>query len=159
MRIKILAAALAAGTLSAPAYALTEIQWWHSMGGALGEALNGVADKFNASQKDYKIVPTFKGTYPESMTAAIARLPVITRAIVAATPIRGGPTVMARMMNALSMPPVHNQTGWRAAAPIPPTPWRTTRSAVMPITAETSVEKATAPKIPTRSPSLPITAA
>src|SRR5439155_24232324 len=47
-------------------------QWWHSMGGALGDALNGLASKFNASQKDYKVVPTFKGTYPESMTAAIA---------------------------------------------------------------------------------------
>jgi sn-glycerol 3-phosphate transport system substrate-binding protein len=42
------------------------------MGGALGEALNGLADKFNASQKDYKVVATFKGSYPESMTAAIA---------------------------------------------------------------------------------------
>src|SRR5207237_6548862 len=42
------------------------------MGGALGDALNGLASKFNASQKDYKVVPTFKGTYPESMTAAIA---------------------------------------------------------------------------------------
>ena len=59
--------------LCAPqAHAQTEIQWWHSMGGALGEALNELADKFNASQKDYKVVPTFKGTYPESMTAAIA---------------------------------------------------------------------------------------
>jgi sn-glycerol 3-phosphate transport system substrate-binding protein len=42
------------------------------MGGALGEALNGLATKFNASQKDYKVVTTFKGSYPESMTAAIA---------------------------------------------------------------------------------------
>src|SRR5207237_9893099 len=42
------------------------------MGGALGDALNGLATKFNASQKEYKVVPTFKGTYPESMTAAIA---------------------------------------------------------------------------------------
>src|SRR6186997_2462239 len=72
MKIKILAAALAAGALSAPAQAQTEIQWWHSMGGALGEALNGLANKFNASQKDYKVVAVFKGGYPESMTAAIA---------------------------------------------------------------------------------------
>ncbi len=73
MRIKLLVAALAsAGLFSGPAQAQTEIQWWHSMGGALGEALNGLADKFNASQKDYKIVATFKGSYPESMTAAIA---------------------------------------------------------------------------------------
>ncbi len=73
MRIGTFAAALAsAGLLAIPAHAQTEIQWWHSMGGALGEALNGLAAKFNASQKDYKIVPTFKGSYPESMTAAIA---------------------------------------------------------------------------------------
>ena len=73
MKIKIPAIALLmSGLLSANAQAQTEIQWWHSMGGALGEALNGVANKFNASQKDYKIVPTFKGSYPESMTAAIA---------------------------------------------------------------------------------------
>ncbi|MFM9982165.1 MAG: sn-glycerol-3-phosphate ABC transporter substrate-binding protein UgpB, partial [Burkholderiales bacterium] len=48
------------------------IQWWHSMGGALGEKLNEVAGKFNASQKEYKINAVFKGSYPESMTAAIA---------------------------------------------------------------------------------------
>ncbi|MGQ0653666.1 MAG: sn-glycerol-3-phosphate ABC transporter substrate-binding protein UgpB [Betaproteobacteria bacterium] len=65
-------AALAAALFASGAQAQTEIQWWHSMPGALGEALNGLANKFNASQKDYKIVPTFKGTYPESMTAAIA---------------------------------------------------------------------------------------
>ena len=73
MKIKALAVALASiGLISTNAHAQVEIQWWHSMGGALGEALNGVADKFNTSQKDYKIVPTFKGSYPESMTAAIA---------------------------------------------------------------------------------------
>ena len=31
------------------------------MGGALGEALNGLADKFNASQKDYKVVADVQG--------------------------------------------------------------------------------------------------
>ena len=73
MKIKTLAVALASiGLLSTNAYAQTEIQWWHSMGGALGEALNGLADKFNAGQKDYKVVPSYKGSYPESMTAAIA---------------------------------------------------------------------------------------
>jgi len=69
---KILVAAVAAGTFAAPVHAQTEIQWWHSMGGALGEKLNALAEKFNASQKDYKVVPVFKGTYPVSMTAAIA---------------------------------------------------------------------------------------
>jgi sn-glycerol 3-phosphate transport system substrate-binding protein len=73
MRFKMRVAALAVASLFASgAHAQTEIQWWHSMGGALGEALNGLANKFNASQKDYKVVATFKGSYPESMTAAIA---------------------------------------------------------------------------------------
>ena len=66
-----LAGALAA-TLALPAHAQTEIQWWHSMGGALGEWVNDLAKEFNASQKDYRVVPTFKGSYPEAMTAAIA---------------------------------------------------------------------------------------
>ncbi len=74
MRFKLLGAVLAAvGILCAPAaQAQTEIQWWHSMGGALGEKLNALATKFNASQTEYKVVPVFKGSYPESMTAAIA---------------------------------------------------------------------------------------
>lgn len=74
MRFKALGATLfAAGLLgSATVQAQTEIQWWHSMGGALGEALNGLATKFNASQQEYKVVTVYKGQYPESMTAAIA---------------------------------------------------------------------------------------
>jgi sn-glycerol 3-phosphate transport system substrate-binding protein len=71
MKLKFAAAALAAA-FTLPASAQTEIQWWHSMGGALGEWVNDLAKDFNASQKDYKIVPTFKGSYDESMTAAIA---------------------------------------------------------------------------------------
>jgi sn-glycerol 3-phosphate transport system substrate-binding protein len=73
MNFRKLALVLAAGALFAPAaQAQTEIQWWHSMGGALGERLNGLAGKFNASQKDYKVVAVYKGQYPVSMTAAIA---------------------------------------------------------------------------------------
>ena len=65
------AAALAV-SFAPPARAQTEIQWWHSMGGALGEWVNNLAKDFNDSQKDYRVVPTFKGTYDESMTAAVA---------------------------------------------------------------------------------------
>ncbi|MEW6694800.1 sn-glycerol-3-phosphate-binding periplasmic protein UgpB [Tepidimonas thermarum] len=64
------ASALALGVTSA--HAQTEIVWWHSMGGALGEWVNDLAKSFNDSQKDYKVVPVFKGSYDESMTAAIA---------------------------------------------------------------------------------------
>jgi sn-glycerol 3-phosphate transport system substrate-binding protein len=66
-----LATTLAIG-ISSPAQAQTEIQWWHAMGGALGEWVNDLAKGFNESQKDYKVVPVYKGTYTESMTAAIA---------------------------------------------------------------------------------------
>ena len=72
MRIRKLALALAAAALSAPAQAQTEIQWWHSMTGANNTGVNELASRFNASQKEYKVVPVFKGSYPESMTAAIA---------------------------------------------------------------------------------------
>ncbi len=73
MKLKLHATALLAlSALAAPAYAQTEIQWWHSMGGALGEWVNDQAKGFNEKQKDYKVTPVFKGNYDESMTAAIA---------------------------------------------------------------------------------------
>jgi sn-glycerol 3-phosphate transport system substrate-binding protein len=72
MKLKLSITALALGLASLSAQAQTEVQWWHSMGGALGEWVNDLAKDFNNSQKDYKIVPTFKGSYDESMTAAIA---------------------------------------------------------------------------------------
>ena len=73
MKLKSLAlsAAIVAVT-AAPAHAQVEIQWWHSMGGALGEWVNDLAKDFNSSQTAYRIVPTFKGSYDESMTAAVA---------------------------------------------------------------------------------------
>ena len=71
MKLKLSALAFAA-VFSASAQAQTEVQWWHSMGGALGEWVNDLAKDFNASQKDYKVTPTFKGSYAESMTAGIA---------------------------------------------------------------------------------------
>jgi len=66
-----LASALVA-TLAAPVHAQTEIQWWHSMTAVNNEWVNDLAKQFNESQKEYKVVPTFKGSYDESMTAAIA---------------------------------------------------------------------------------------
>jgi sn-glycerol 3-phosphate transport system substrate-binding protein len=58
--------------VATPAHAQVEIQWWHAMGGALGEWVNDLAKGFNESQKAYKVVPTFKGSYPETLTAGIA---------------------------------------------------------------------------------------
>ena len=64
--------ALAALVASAPARAQTEITWWHAMGGQLGEWVNGLAKGFNDSQKEFKVVPVYKGTYGENLTAGIA---------------------------------------------------------------------------------------
>src|SRR5438034_6679483 len=69
IRVGVLAGAV---LLSGTAGAQTEIQWWHSMQGALNDKVNELANGFNASQKEYKVVAIFKGQYPESMTAAIA---------------------------------------------------------------------------------------
>ena len=69
---KTFAVTVLAAAAATPALAQTEIIFWHSMGGALGEWVNGLAKGFNDSQKDYKVTPVFKGTYPESFAAAIA---------------------------------------------------------------------------------------
>ena len=72
MKLQSLALACLLAMGAASAQAQTEIQWWHAMPGALGEWVNDLAKDFNASQKAYKVVTTFKGSYDESMTAAIA---------------------------------------------------------------------------------------
>ena len=75
MRFKTLAIASAlATTLAMPviAQAQTEIQWWHSMDGALNDWVNDLAKQFNESQKEYKVIPTYKGEYDQSMAAGIA---------------------------------------------------------------------------------------
>jgi sn-glycerol 3-phosphate transport system substrate-binding protein len=63
--------ALAAIALASPAQAATEIMWWHAMSGELGKQLEKLAADFNASQSDYRIVPSYKGNYTETVTSAI----------------------------------------------------------------------------------------
>lgn len=73
MQVKHLMLAAVAGlSVCLPAQAQTEIQWWHSMTAVNNEWVNDLARQFNESQKEYKVVPTFKGNYTEGMTAAIA---------------------------------------------------------------------------------------
>jgi sn-glycerol 3-phosphate transport system substrate-binding protein len=57
-----------------PAAAVIEIQWWHAMPGELGREVDRLASDFNASQSEYKIVPSYKGLYTETMTAAMYAL-------------------------------------------------------------------------------------
>ncbi len=64
-------AALAAIALVSPAQAATDILWWHAMSGELGKQVEKLAADFNASQSEYRIVPSYKGNYTETVTAAI----------------------------------------------------------------------------------------
>ncbi len=57
---------------SSSAFAVTEISWWHAMTGANNEVVEQLSKEFNESQADYKVVPVFKGTYPETLNAGIA---------------------------------------------------------------------------------------
>ncbi|WP_323034797.1 sn-glycerol-3-phosphate ABC transporter substrate-binding protein UgpB [Pararhodobacter sp.] len=68
----LLAATALTMTAAIPAQAQVEIQWWHAMGGRLGELVEEIATNFNASQSDYVVRPSFRGTYTETMTGAIA---------------------------------------------------------------------------------------
>ncbi len=65
------ATAIAVGAAT-PAYAVTELQWWHAMTGGNNDVIVKLANDFNASQSDYKVVPTYKGGYADTMNAGIA---------------------------------------------------------------------------------------
>jgi len=61
--------------VAAPALGQTqpiEIQFWHGLAQPLGGMLEKRATDFNATQTKYRIVPTFRGSYAETMVAAIA---------------------------------------------------------------------------------------
>ena len=65
-------AATALLTAAGPALAKTDIPLWHAMGGGLGDKLSSMVKAFNDSQTEYNVVPIYKGSYSETMTAAIA---------------------------------------------------------------------------------------
>ena len=69
---KISLATVLAFSFSSVALAKTEIQWWHAMGGVNGERVDKIAKDFNATQKEFEVVPVNKGNYTETMTAAVA---------------------------------------------------------------------------------------
>ncbi|RFU11692.1 sn-glycerol-3-phosphate ABC transporter substrate-binding protein UgpB [Rhodobacteraceae bacterium W635] len=68
----LLASAAATALMAGAAAAQTEIHWWHAMGGVNGELIDEMAADFNASQDEFEVIPTYKGNYTETMTAAIA---------------------------------------------------------------------------------------
>src|SRR5262245_23948046 len=68
--LKFATMAIATG-LSSPALATTQIMWWHAMSGELGRQLEKLAAEFNASQSEYRVIPSYKGNYAETIAAAI----------------------------------------------------------------------------------------
>ncbi|PMH44473.1 glycerol 3-phosphate ABC transporter substrate-binding protein [Vibrio sp. 10N.286.49.B3] len=70
---KIWLASVLSATVSGTAFsAPTEVTWWHAMGGQLGETVNSIATDFNNQQDEFRIVPIYKGSYVETLTAGIA---------------------------------------------------------------------------------------
>jgi sn-glycerol 3-phosphate transport system substrate-binding protein len=57
-----------------PAGAAVEIQWWHAMQNELKRLLEQLANDFNGTQSEYKIVPVAKGLYTETLSSAILAL-------------------------------------------------------------------------------------
>jgi len=64
----VLALALCTGMV----FGQTQIEFWHAMTGKNGAMVQSIADKFNATQSKYKVVPVFKGSYSDTMNAGIA---------------------------------------------------------------------------------------
>ena len=71
-RLGLAAAVAASFAFATPALAVTEIHWWHAMTGGNNEVVVRLANEFNAAQSDYKVVPTYKGGYADTMNAGIA---------------------------------------------------------------------------------------
>ncbi|MCP4385162.1 MAG: extracellular solute-binding protein, partial [Hyphomicrobiales bacterium] len=65
-------AAAALSTVALPAWAATEIQFWHAFTGRLGELVAEQVETFNNSQSDYEVVASHKGNYSETLNAGIA---------------------------------------------------------------------------------------
>lgn len=72
LKLHALAVGVAAASLSLSAHATTQVSWWHAMGGQLGEILESITEDFNASQDEYRVNPSYRGNYTETMTGAIA---------------------------------------------------------------------------------------
>ena len=58
--------------IAAQAQDRTEIQFWHAMGGQLGERTDAFATTFNGLQDSCTVNSVYQGNYTETMTAAIA---------------------------------------------------------------------------------------
>ncbi len=60
-----------AGAAVPRAVAATDLEFWFGLSGANAQVVENLAREFNDSQSDYRIVPVFKGTYPETLQAGL----------------------------------------------------------------------------------------
>ena len=65
-------AAVAAAPALAGSHGKTQVEFWHAMGGQLGEITDGFAAKFNETSSSCQVNSTYKGNYTENMTQSIA---------------------------------------------------------------------------------------
>src|SRR4030095_6676542 len=70
--LSVLVAVVLLAAMPTVSIAATEIQFWHAMTSVLGERVNEIATKFNASQSQYVVKAVHKGSYAETLNAAVA---------------------------------------------------------------------------------------
>ncbi|HNX62757.1 MAG TPA: ABC transporter substrate-binding protein [Candidatus Limiplasma sp.] len=64
----VLSAALAATAFSGALAEKTTVTFWHSMGGAGGEAITKIVSDFNAANPDIEVVEQYQGSYDDAIT-------------------------------------------------------------------------------------------
>ncbi len=60
-----------AGAAGSYARAATELEFWFGLSGANAQVVEDLARQFNATQSAFRVVPVFKGTYPETLQAEL----------------------------------------------------------------------------------------
>lgn len=72
MRILFLVYMLFYACITHAAQERIEITLWHAMAAELGQSVKQIAERFNASQDTYRLIPIYKGTYNEVLTSTAA---------------------------------------------------------------------------------------
>jgi len=60
--------------IPAQAQDVIELQFWHAMGGGLGETVDELVARFNESQDEIVVTATFQGTYDDTYNALLAAM-------------------------------------------------------------------------------------
>jgi sn-glycerol 3-phosphate transport system substrate-binding protein len=96
LRDAVFAAAFAVFAITGQAFAAaTELQLWHAMPSELGRQLQRIVANFNGAQSQYRIIPVFKGSYTETVTAAIFAMRTRTHPAIVQVSEIGTATMMA----------------------------------------------------------------